>query len=125
MITIARTIAGLELISGKWKVDILFLLAGGVRRHAHVLDHLIVSKKVLTAALRELERDGLVERDVISERPRHVEYALTPLGRSMTAPLLALCEWVEEHEDAVAAARAQHPRTADAPRFSAGFEVRG
>jgi DNA-binding HxlR family transcriptional regulator len=121
---IARTIAGLELISGKWKVDILFLLAGGVRRHAHVLDHLIVSKKVLTATLRELERDGLVERNVISERPRHVEYALTPLGRSMTAPLLALCEWVEEHEDAVAAARERHPRMGEMPRFSAGFEIR-
>jgi hypothetical protein len=37
---IACTRAGLELISGKWKVDILFLLAAGVRRHAHVLDHL-------------------------------------------------------------------------------------
>jgi DNA-binding HxlR family transcriptional regulator len=81
---IEATAAAVGLFSAKWKVEILFLLAAGVRRHSRLLDHLLISKKVLGDALKSLERDGLVRRSVLAETPVRVEYSLTPLGRSLT-----------------------------------------
>jgi DNA-binding HxlR family transcriptional regulator len=126
------TAAAVGLFSAKWKVDLLFLLAAGVRRHGRLHDHLLVSKKVLSEALKSLERDGLVRRRVYPETPVRVEYSLTPLGRSLTGPLFALWEWAEVHFQAVVAARGeadsrngatpQEPQ--ELPRFSAAFQVR-
>jgi DNA-binding HxlR family transcriptional regulator len=129
---IAATSTAVTLFSAKWKVDLLFLLAAGVRRHSRLLDHLLVSKKVLSEALKSLERDGLVRRQVFAETPVRIEYSLTPLGRSLTAPLFALWEWAEEHVETVFASRRdfdlRNGRVADCvdelPRFSAAFQVR-
>jgi DNA-binding HxlR family transcriptional regulator len=130
---IEATTAAVELFSAKWKVDLLYLLAAGIRRHGHLHDHLLVSKKVLSDALRALERDGLVHRHVFAERPVRVEYSLTALGRSLTGPLFALFEWAEQHMDAVAVARATHDghdgespsaQGTSRPRFTAPFQVR-
>jgi DNA-binding HxlR family transcriptional regulator len=129
---IEATSAAVALFSAKWKVDLLFLLAAGVRRHARLLDHLLVSKKVLSDALKSLERDGLVRRRVFAETPVRVEYSLTPLGRSLTAPLFALWEWADEHVGSVLASRQEYDLrngyvenvTEDLPRFSAAFQVR-
>jgi DNA-binding HxlR family transcriptional regulator len=124
------TAAAVALVSAKWKVELLYLLAARVRRHGKLHDHLLVSKKVMSDALRALERDGLVRRQVFAEVPVRVEYSLTPLGRSFTGPLLALCEWAEEHQDAVVEARETYDRLAEsrgpgdkAPRFTAAFQV--
>ena len=129
---IEATAAAVGLFSAKWKVDILFLLAAGVRRHGRLTDHLLVSKKVLSEALKSLERDGLVRRQVFAETPVRVEYSLTPLGRSVTGPLFAIWEWANEYFEAVLAARrecdARNGNASDAPeespRFSAAFQVR-
>jgi len=127
--TIEATLSALDLVASKWKVDVIVLLASGVRRHGRLHDHLVVSKKVLTETLRGLERDGLVRREVFAEVPARVEYTLTPLGWSFTAPLLALCEWAEEHTSEVADARERYdggvpaPET-HSPRFSAAFRIR-
>ena len=129
---IEMTVAAVELIGSKWKVDVLYLLAARVRRHGRILDHLLISKKVLSDTLKGLERDGLVRRRVFAATPPRVEYSLTPLGRSLTGPLLALSEWTEEHLDEVLAARAAYDqevgRPADGPaqppRFTADFQVR-
>jgi DNA-binding HxlR family transcriptional regulator len=125
------TNAALELFAGKWKVEILYLLAAGVRRHKHLHEHLLVSKKVLSDALKALERDGLVRRSVYAEIPVRIEYTLTPLGRSLTAPLFALCEWAGEHLDHVLASRRESdvrggrlPVDDRVPRFTAAFQVR-
>jgi hypothetical protein len=69
---------------------------------------------------------------VFAEVPPRVEYTLTPLGRSLTAPLFALYEWAEEHFDDVVAAREEYdrrngveaPSRDNAPRFSAAFQFR-
>ena len=71
---IEATTAALELFSAKWKVELVYLLAAGVRRSSRLHDHLLVSRKVLTDALRGLERDGLVRRRVFAEVPVRVEY---------------------------------------------------
>ena len=103
---IERTRSARDLLSSKWKVDLLYLLARGVRRYSRLYDNLRgASKKMLTDSLRSLERDGLVERHVFAEVPVRVEYSLTPLGWSATELLMALADWADEHMDDVAEAR--------------------
>ena len=92
------TRAVLELLAGKWSVDILYLLATGTRRYSEVLYEVgEIPKKTLTQTLRSLERDGLVARRVVPEVPTRVEYSLTPLGWSLTGPLMTMYEWAAQH----------------------------
>jgi DNA-binding HxlR family transcriptional regulator len=96
---IERTRGALALLQSKWAVDVVFLLASGIRRHARIIDNAPgLSKKVLTATLRKLEDDGLVSRRVFAEIPVRVEYTLTPLGWRLTELLMALYEWAVAHE---------------------------
>ena len=92
------TRAVLEMLAGKWSVEILYLLATGSRRYSEVLyDVGEISKKTLTQTLRSLEHDGLVARRVAPDAPGRVEYSLTSLGWSLTGPLVAMYEWAAEH----------------------------
>jgi DNA-binding HxlR family transcriptional regulator len=94
----------LTLLSGKWSVEVLYLLAGGTRRYTEVLYEVgEVPKKTLTHTLRTLEATGLVARRAYAEVPPRVEYSLTPLGWSATELLMALYEWSERHLPAAAA----------------------
>jgi DNA-binding HxlR family transcriptional regulator len=105
---IDRVDQALGVLQGKWKVHLLFFMARGIHRHGKLLACLPgVSKKVMTDTLRALERDGLVARRVYAEVPVRVEYSLTPLGWSITEPLIALSEWGEAHAQEVADARAR------------------
>ena len=65
-----------------------------------------ISQRMLTATLRSLERDGLLTRHVYAEVPPRVEYALTPLGETLIAPIGALRAWSEANIEQVLAARA-------------------
>src|SRR4051795_5471286 len=106
---IDRTRAARDLLSSKWKVDLLYLLARGVRRYSRLYDNLRgASKKMLTDSLRSLERDGLVERQVYAEVPVRVEYSLTALGWAATELLIALAEWADEHLAEVEHARLRY-----------------
>jgi DNA-binding HxlR family transcriptional regulator len=103
----------LEVLHGKWKVHLLFVMARGIHRHSRLLECLPgVSKKVMTESLRALERDGVVTRKIYAEVPVRVEYSLTPLGWTMTEPLIALADWGASHGGEVAAARS-HRRFAE------------
>jgi DNA-binding HxlR family transcriptional regulator len=98
----------LAVLQGKWKIHLLFFMARGVHRHSKLLECLPgASKKVMTDSLRALERDGLVLRKIFPEVPARVEYSLTPLGWTLTEPLVALAEWGEAHAADVARAQAQ------------------
>lgn len=99
---IERTRRALALLDSKWAVDIVFLLASGIHRHARLVDNVPgLSKKVLTSTLRRLEQDGIVTRRVYAEIPVRVEYALTPLGWRLTELLMSLYEWSVEHDEEI------------------------
>ena len=92
------TRAVLDMVAGKWSVEVLYLLATGTRRYSQVLYEVgEISRKTLTQTLRALERHGLVARHVDPALPARVEYSLTSLGWSLTGPLMALYEWADQH----------------------------
>src|SRR5258707_15202255 len=85
----------LRVLEGRWKMIIIFhLFARPVLRFSE-LERAIpaVSQKMLIQQLRELERDGIVQRTVHAQVPPKVEYALTALGRELCPALDALLEW--------------------------------
>ncbi|XVQ13560.1 winged helix-turn-helix transcriptional regulator [Spirillospora sp. CA-255316] len=99
----------LDRIGDKWSVLVVLGLIDGPRRFTGLRDMIGgITPKVLTQTLRALERDGLVTREVFAEVPPRVEYALTPLGRSLRAPIQAVNDWAEEHVNEVMRAREHH-----------------
>ena len=114
---IRGTRAVVDLLSSKWSVDVLYLLANGTRRYSEVFYEVgEISKKTLTQTLRALERDGLIARQVYAEVPPKVEYSLTALGWSLTGPLMAMYEWAAQHLPDVDAARLIHEGPLPPPR---------
>ncbi len=96
----------LGLLSSKWSVDVLLALGDGSRRYHELLGELEpISEKVLTQTLRAMERDGLIHRQVHAEVPPRVDYALTPLGATLAAPMKALGSWSLARGQHVEAAR--------------------
>ncbi|MFI1596183.1 winged helix-turn-helix transcriptional regulator [Streptomyces venezuelae] len=85
----------MDVVSGKWKVLILWELHHhGTRRFAELRRGLPgVSEKMLIQHLREMETDGLIHREVYREVPPKVEYSLTEHGISLNTALAALGEW--------------------------------
>ncbi|HMV50509.1 MAG TPA: helix-turn-helix domain-containing protein [Blastocatellia bacterium] len=84
----------LRVIGGRWKPLILYHLFQDVKRFSE-LQHALgrVSQKVLTQQLRELERDGIVRREVFPQVPPKVEYSLTALGRSLKPVIQQMSQW--------------------------------
>jgi DNA-binding HxlR family transcriptional regulator len=90
----------LSVIGGKWKPLILWHLGeGGVRRFLE-LQRIVpgITRKMLTQHLRELERDGVVSRQIFDEMPLRVEYSLTKYGQTLRPLLRVLCDWGSKHE---------------------------
>ena len=97
----------LSRVGDKWSVLIVGLLdSGPVRFNALRRSVEGISQRMLTLTLRGLERDGIVTRTVEPTTPPSVEYALTPLGRSLLKPIRALAAWAEQNRTAIAEARA-------------------
>lgn len=94
----------LEVLGGKWKCVILWHLLKRVRRFGEL--HKLIpgaTQKVLTAQLRQLEREGLIERKVYAQIPPKVEYSITPYGLSLSPVLESMCKWGVTHRERVAA----------------------
>jgi DNA-binding HxlR family transcriptional regulator len=76
----------------------LFRLLDGTKRFGELHRMLCaITQRTLTQQLRELEADGLVNRQVYAEVPPRVEYSLSPRGRTLEPVLMALRQWGEEH----------------------------
>ncbi|WP_244238356.1 winged helix-turn-helix transcriptional regulator [Corallococcus terminator] len=95
-----RVEEALKLIEGRWKLVILFQLFGGRVVRFSEFERAIpgISQKMLAQQLRQLERDGLVNRVVYPEVPPRVEYRLTAWGQSLCPALDGLLRWAATRE---------------------------
>lgn len=90
--------ATLDVIGGKWKPIILWLLHDRTRRFSDIKRNLpTITQKMLTQQLRELEDDGIVHREVYPQVPPKVEYSLTPKGATLGPILDQMALWGLEH----------------------------
>ncbi|AMR28789.1 HxlR family transcriptional regulator [Hymenobacter psoromatis] len=88
-----------EVVGGKWKISLLYLISQGVRRPYQLQQKLPgAARRVLYAQLRELEAHELVTRTIFAELPPRVEYHLTAFGESFLPLIAALGEWGETHK---------------------------
>lgn len=84
----------LALIGGKWKSLILWHLGTDILRFSQLRQRMPrVTQKMLTQQLRELEKDGLVQRHIYAQVPPKVEYSLSEAGKSILPVLDSLCQW--------------------------------
>src|ERR1700752_1666259 len=107
----------LARIGDKWTILVVNELGPGPRRFNEIRRALgSISQRMLTLTLRNLERDGLVTRTVFPTIPPKVEYALTPLGRSLLVPVSGIGLWARQNRESIEAARKRFDTTADAER---------
>jgi DNA-binding HxlR family transcriptional regulator len=90
--------ATLGVIGGKWKVVILFWLRDDVRRFSDLRRRIPgISERMLIQQLRELEKHGIIHRNVYPEVPPKVEYSLTDYGRTLRPITDLMCDWGKKH----------------------------
>jgi DNA-binding HxlR family transcriptional regulator len=99
----------LHCVGGEWSVLVISLLGDGSGSAAELARSIEgASERVLAPALRALERDGLVCRTASPGGEARAIYELTPLGKSVLDPAVALATWAELHRFDVGDARARH-----------------
>jgi len=97
----------LDVIGGKWKGIILYHLIDGKKRFNEFRKlYPGITQRMLTLQLRELERDGIVHREIYKEIPPKVEYSLTEFGRSLEPIILLMKDWGEKHKNRINNVRA-------------------
>lgn len=90
--------ATINVLSGKWKVMIVWHLSFGPKRFAQVRNLLPgVTEKVLTSQLRQLQADGILTRKATADVPPKVTYFLTPEGEKLVPLMQDLCAWGSKH----------------------------
>ena len=98
----------LDKVGDKWSMLIVMTLSVGPLRFNQVKRRIPdISQKMLTQTLRDLQRDGLVAREVFPTVPPAVEYRLTELGGSLLEPFGHLITWANQNHPAIATARSQ------------------
>ena len=96
----------LDRVADKWTTLITGILAAGPHRYGQIARAADgISPRVLSRTLRELERDGLVHRDLLTVDPPAVRYTLTPLGHTLEQVISPLRDWAEEHVEQLNAAQ--------------------
>ncbi len=99
----------LDRIADKWTVLLLGILAPGPMRFNAILREVDgLSQKMLSQVLKSLERDGLVTRTAYPTVPVSVEYAITPLGQTLTATLEKLRMWAVDNIETVLNAQREY-----------------
>jgi len=112
---VCRTISALlQRIGDKWSLLVVQTLGAGSRRFNELRREIpSISQRMLTLTLRNLERDGLVNRTVTPSIPPRVDYELTELGHSLQKPICGLVTWAMAHSDAIHAAQASYDAELD------------
>lgn len=110
-----QTINGLlQRIGDKWSLLVVEALSEGSKRFNEMRREIPnVSQRMLTLTLRNLERDGLVNRTVTPSIPPRVDYELTDLGRSLQGAICGLVRWAHANSAAVHEAQARYDAERD------------
>ncbi len=88
----------LDKIANKWTILIIYALTQQKKRYSELKQQIVgISPKMLVQNLRNLERNGLIAREVYPSIPPRVDYSLTTLGESLAEPLAILGEWAYQH----------------------------
>jgi len=96
----------LDQVGDKWSTLLVMILAGGPHRFGALRRAVPdISQRMLTQTLRDLQRDGLIARQVFPTRPPSVEYRLTELGHSLVGPLAGLIQWANANHPTIRLAR--------------------
>ena len=96
----------LDQVLDKWSLSVLNELCDRPCRFSELRRAIpSVSQKSLTATLRRLERNGIIERKLLSSRPVAIEYRITPLGKTLRHPVDVLLEWAAAHMPNIERAR--------------------
>ncbi len=113
----------INVLGGKWKVQVIWHLGFGPKRFAQLRDLLSpVSEKVLAAQLRQLEADGVIDRTATDSVPPKVTYSLSEAGQELIAPMSVLCGWGTRHLG-IPANLPRYPTPGEARSGSAGAAV--
>jgi len=112
---VCQTISSLlSRIGDKWSVLVVSTLGDGSKRFNELRREIpSVSQRMLTLTLRNLERDGLVNRTVTPSIPPRVDYELTDLGRSLECPIAKLQQWALDNVGAIHEAQARYDAIQD------------
>ncbi|HEY1919091.1 MAG TPA: helix-turn-helix domain-containing protein [Streptosporangiaceae bacterium] len=96
-------------VGDKWSLQVIFSLGEGTRRFTDLKRGIVgISQRMLTVTLRGLERDGIITRTMYPVMPPRVDYALTPMGRTLGDAAATMIGWAHEHLDEIEAARAAY-----------------
>ena len=108
----------LDRVGDKWSVMIIIRLKEGGAMRFGELTRAVggISQRMLTLNLRQLQRDGLLTRTTYAEVPARVEYQLTPLGLTLTGPVIALATWALDNYASIEQHRADFDADNPAPR---------
>ena len=99
----------LQRVGDKWSVLVIDLLGQGTMRFSELRRAIDgITARMLTVTLRGLERDGIVTRTIHPVIPPRVEYALTPMGRTLLDTIGQLVGWADSHLPEIEAARAAY-----------------
>ena len=118
---VCRTISTLlSRIGDKWTVLVVQTLGAGPKRFNELRREIpSVSQRMLTLTLRNLERDGLVNRTVTPSIPPRVDYELTELGQSLQKPICGLATWATDNVEAIHEAQARFDAERDESEIAA------
>lgn len=99
----------IDHLGDKWSSLLIIVLASGPHRFSAIRRAVPdISQRMLTQTLRDLQRDGLISRQVFPTNPPSVEYRLSALGESLLEPLAAMVGWAERNHAAIRQAREAH-----------------
>jgi DNA-binding HxlR family transcriptional regulator len=92
----------LARIGDKWSLMVIIMLTKKSQRYTELLENIpAISRRMLTVTLRQLERDGLVQRIVHADVPPWSEYGVTALGLTLREPVVAIAEWALDHREEI------------------------
>ncbi len=116
----------LDLIADRWTALVIGLLEDQPKRFSELQRGIGgISQKMLSQTLRELERSGMVTRTVYPEIPPRVEYALTPLGKTICAPLAAIRNWAEENIEQISSSQEDYDNRISSRAVAVQPDVQG